>query len=561
MFRMLIVDDVHIIVDSLFDLFEELPHLELELYKAYSAVEALKILKSTKIDLVLTDIKMPEMTGLEMLGQIRKQWPRCKVIFLTSYNDFDYVQEAIASGGFDYLLKTEGDPAIVHSIEKAIAAMKEETAIDHLIDRTQQQLRASLPALQKEYLWDLAQGKAMSAGSLKSAFEDMGISLSVTSPVFLLIGRIDSWKQATTPSDKALLLYAIHNIVHEYLSPMVRLIHIPFEQSKIIWFIQPLDDHQADHPEFTEATQRTFQFLHGTLESIQASFKDKLQLTVSFMLSKTPAPWLNAADRFQQMKTTMSWGLGLRSGMLLTDPGSEFELGRHQNHPGIVSGRGIPFSHIGAMSHFLDNNQKNEYFELFDATMRALAEEASTIQERLAVYYGLSSIFLMYINQRGVPINPDERTELRLDRLSGKPEQEDWPETANYLRKLAEWIFEHKKEEQSDQAQAIVFKIHSYIEANLDGDTSLTRLADLVNLNPSYLSRLYKEITGRVLSDHISEVRIQTAVRLLRENVLKVHEIATVLGYNSTFAFTRFFKSHMHMVPQEYRQSLDFRPK
>ncbi len=86
--RILIVDDEPFIVNGLAGMMKEATELDLEVYKAESAEEAIDWLERTAIDIVLTDINMPGMDGLELQQIIVKQWPRCKVIFLTGHTEF-----------------------------------------------------------------------------------------------------------------------------------------------------------------------------------------------------------------------------------------------------------------------------------------------------------------------------------------------------------------------------------------------------------------------------------------------------------------------------------------
>ena len=80
MYRLLIVDDEPIIVDGLADLFSSIHYVELEIYKAYSAVQALELMRKDRIDIVLSDICMPGMSGLDIQKEIKFQWPRSKMI-------------------------------------------------------------------------------------------------------------------------------------------------------------------------------------------------------------------------------------------------------------------------------------------------------------------------------------------------------------------------------------------------------------------------------------------------------------------------------------------------
>ena len=92
MYRLLIVDDEYQIVDWLYELFRGIPYLDLDICKAYSGSEALEWLNRTKIDIVITDICMPGIDGLELADRIYKNWPFCKLIFLTGYDEFDFTK-------------------------------------------------------------------------------------------------------------------------------------------------------------------------------------------------------------------------------------------------------------------------------------------------------------------------------------------------------------------------------------------------------------------------------------------------------------------------------------
>ncbi len=81
MYRLLIVDDEEIITDGLYEVFSSYNPEQLDVYKAYSATEALEWLARSRIDIILTDIAMPGMNGLELIEKVQNFWPKCKVVF------------------------------------------------------------------------------------------------------------------------------------------------------------------------------------------------------------------------------------------------------------------------------------------------------------------------------------------------------------------------------------------------------------------------------------------------------------------------------------------------
>ena len=91
---------------------------------------------------------------------------------------------------------------------------------------------------------------------------------------------------------------------------------------------------------------------------------------------------------------------------------------------------------------------------------------------------------------------------------------------------------------------------------HLADDLSLIRLGELSFFNPSYLSRLFKQKTGQNLSDFISGLKMEQAMLFLRDNSLKISDVANRLGFESQHYFSRFFKKNTGRTPQEYREQL-----
>ncbi|MBD5455405.1 MAG: helix-turn-helix domain-containing protein [Lachnospiraceae bacterium] len=95
-----------------------------------------------------------------------------------------------------------------------------------------------------------------------------------------------------------------------------------------------------------------------------------------------------------------------------------------------------------------------------------------------------------------------------------------------------------------------------YIEENTDKDLSLIMLADVVYLNPSYLSHLFRQQMKMTISEYIKDVRIGQCKKMLADPKYHIHEVARAVGYDNASYFTRFFKKMTGMTPQAYRQGL-----
>ena len=118
MYRMMIVDDEERIANSIYDLMDE--RFDFELYRCYSAMAALDVIRTMRFDIVITDIAMPGMSGLELLNKVQAIWPKCHFLILTAYDSFDYAYETLRHDRVDYLLKIESYDTICQCVERKL---------------------------------------------------------------------------------------------------------------------------------------------------------------------------------------------------------------------------------------------------------------------------------------------------------------------------------------------------------------------------------------------------------------------------------------------------------
>ncbi|MFS0726448.1 response regulator transcription factor [Paenibacillus sp. 1P07SE] len=548
MLRLLVVDDMPIIADGLYELFREEQRMPTQVFKAYSAPEAIRIIKAEPIDVVVTDIKMPEVSGLELLKQINELRPQCKVIFLTSYHDFEFAREAVILGGFDFILKTEGDARIQEAVYKAAEEVLEDRESHELVERAQAQHQLALPMLQQQFLLELLQGRPIAQADRSGQLRALEIKLKPELPVHLVVIRIDRWKFSMNWSDRALLLYSVQNIMDEYLSPRVRLHTLALDSSHIVGLWQPLEPQPSD-----KEASKTFRFFYGTLETIQNTCRELLKLHISVILGKDAEAWKGIGDKLHRLVLLLQSGIGRNHELLTTD--EELMTARDGKamqedaltEPGIY----LPLMQYASLPALLASGKQEEFMALFEELVVMVNEAGDHIGLKLEALHYLASMFLGYMNRRRLLSEVTER--FGRERLSHFDPGSDWSQVVVYFRELAVYLFQHSSFEQEDRSNRLVQNIQQYILSHLKEDLSLTRLGERVHLNPTYLSRLYKQITGEGISDYIMEARMERAKALLEHSELKIHEIAEEVGYQSGIAFTRFFKKMIHFTPQEYR--------
>ncbi|WP_378093313.1 response regulator [Cohnella hongkongensis] len=548
--NVLIVDDEPLAVNYLAEALADLPNLQLNVTKAYSGKDALAKLGSGKADILLTDIRMPGMSGMELADAIRKTNPRCRIIFLTGYNDFDYVQTAIRKGGVDYVLKTEGDGAIVSALEKAVADIEEELNDEQIMQKARQQVHLAMPSLRRDYLIDFLQGEVDSLAARRKRFSELDIDLDPDQPVCTMLGRIDAWGSFSAPADRALLFYSIHNIAEEHFESNMRFVALQYDRTRTVWLLQPKRG---------EAMETVNQALRASAERIQAACKSMLRIPFSIALSFRPVSWEEAGSVLEELKLQLTFCMAAGAEVLMTETADREDGDSRRESSTLLLEIGRLRSNIhklDLLESSMDHGKKDEFAELYGSLFRVKEELFASDEGKwlgLELFSHLSAFFLTYLNKRKL-IEAMEAN-VQIERIYNPNHHPGLEAMLAFFEELGARITEHNGKRQKERSHVIVERVHHYIHQFLHEELSLTRLAEIVYLSPPYLSRMYKQMTGQGLLDYINETRIHRAKLLLKQSDKKIHDIASEIGFDSAPYFTRLFRKKTGMTPQEYRDS------
>ncbi len=558
MYRLLIVDDEEQIVDWLYELFKAETGMDLDVYKAYSGSEALEWLNRTAIDIVLADINMPGMNGIELMKRIKETWPSCRVIFLTGYDEFDYVYTAQKYDGVAYLLKSESDNEIVRTVEKAVNEIEAGFRNSEMIINAKEQIKKTIPFMQKDFMTDLVEGMLPSSGDIQENLDALDIPLTAVHPVLMLTGRIDPAVVKMSSYEHRDMLCTVNMVIEKYMRADMSYVYVIHERSYMVWFIQPsasLKKHaRADVPR--TIWNVALNCIKDAVRCVQMSCREAMGITVSFALENEPCEWDSIADRYTALRRQMNSRIGTGNEMILIDdylPGTDDRCIQYKNTE--VEKACSRLKMASSLSTLLESGQRREFFEIMHQVSETLRGVGSlNYGPAIEIYYTISLQFLSYVNRYGL----EEKIAFKLGlyKLSRHDEHMTWNDAVNYFFRLAEIIFEIQKDEQKSRSDYIVAQVKQHIGRNIQKELSVYSLGEFVHLNPIYLSRLFKQSTGMNLSEYIINERIKEAKRLLENKEMKIHEIAQAVGCTSSNYFSRLFKKVTGITPQEYRSRM-----
>ncbi len=540
MYRLLIVDDEEIITDSLYEVFQQMMAGKLDVCRAYSAKEALDWLARTRIDIILTDIRMPGMSGLELSEEIRVYWPRCRIIFLTGYSEFHYAYQAIQMPSVRYLLKTEGYSKVTDTVQEVIDELDHSRQIRQRLDQSKERLEALELLAQGEYFRQmLLESDTLAATDtlLGHDFAHLNIAFNPQAPVALALGRLAS-PHGLSYIEQSERLRSVRLIWDSYMKEQTLSLGIVDKHGDLIWFVQPaahVEDKLGGH---------LIRYLEGTLEMVQEACFHSQALPISFTLSGSPCRWSSITEQYERLRKLQQMKLGDGIPVIVKDRVEAEE---------VASGReGQMLSYRASqLEAHLEGGREQEFIEGLDQLEQYVLHRGDNVQMAVEGYYAAALLLFSHINRLGHYQRISEAGKLmRLD------DHASMREGFSYLRQIAKALFGLKKLEARDRTELVIDRICHYIESHLCEELSLVKLAEIHYFNPSYLSRLFKQERGVNLSEYIDKCRIRKAKELLREPEFKVRDVALRVGYEAAHSFTRFFKKVTGMTPQEYRDSL-----
>lgn len=539
MYRLLVVDDETIIADGLHDVFAAFdPNLAVS--KAYSGYEALEVMNRSRVDIVLSDIRMPGLDGLALMAQIHKEWPHCKIIFLTGYDDFDYVYQAIQKPGVSYILKTEGYGRVKDKVREAMAELDRELQVKQMELQSRKRQYTLETLLQSEYFRHLVKG-SRGIGELAADFGKLNIPLDADKPVTVVLAALGLAAREHSHVDRQAAALTVITLADSFLREHVRLIGVPDRYQDVLWLIQPKEDG-ADRTALTR-------LLEGTFDWIGQACQEAAGVTLAVTLANAPVSWHQLSRTYELVRQLKDDrvvdGAYMVQSVTLPVPDMEADGADKADHRGSVRRRTY-LEEAELLDIHLESGRREEFFNVMENLVSHLGDEPSPAQA-MEGYYAVALVLLAHGNRlaaRGR--GPDHR-------LLGFDDHPSWRDGFAYLRQIAEELFARRQSSDKKRAEQAIDRIRAHIEAHLHEDLSLIRLAGQVHFNPSYLSRMFKQAAGITLSEYIDESRVKKAKELLKDHELKIAEVGARVGYDAPHSFTRFFKKMTGMTPQEYR--------
>jgi len=497
MFKVFMVDDEPFIIEGLHHIVDWQEFgLEIAGY-AYDGRQALDKMLDLKVDVLITDIAMPEMNGLELIRELRAIRPELKIIVLSGYNEFDYLKESMKYGIENYLLK----PINVQELKETLRF-----TVDKLNAPAERLWSDNdINILRENVLYRWVAGR-ISPAELKE--RTALLKLDIAAPYYMAaVIRCPEREEEA------------HHAVAEAMDAGNATVFRDNEGNTVVLFAL------ADQEEAREKARVEVETLRRKL------IPYKLRITVG----RAQASACGAAESYAQARKAQEY--------FIVRPEEEtIDCERIEEEGGEVSGAtAFSWPDYLKMLHAGDAAQ----------LARRIAEDIRRMRDEP----GMSPSALRYaviglLQQIHAELKSDPPF-LQLDEIERIGRVTDIGELIAIVQEAAERLVAGLNR---DGKSPVISGVLEYIHTAYSEPLSLKQLGRKFHVHPVYLGQLFQKETGIGFTDYLNRYRISKAKQLLRESHHKVHEIARLVGYREVGYFYRNFKKYTGLSPLDYKE-------
>lgn len=481
---------------------------------------ALPLLRATRPDVLLTDIKMPFMDGLQLSKLVRERMPWVKIVILSGHDEFDYAREAINLGVADYLLKPVTVQKLQDTLQKLAGQLDREKREKENLHRLQEQVEENQAALRERLLLKLVVG-AISPAEVIEKGQGLGLDL-VARHYLVVILKIELGDRSEQFDfdEYQRVQQAIADLVQP--NPDIFLLKKDFEDVILIMK--------------GAAPEHILEECDLLLADVRRSVADtRYRVGVGMGSIQN-----RIADIYQSFVEAL---MGLRQP---SDEGAD-EMSR------VVERAELLKLDKAAVEDYLRCGTQDEFDAFFDAYLRPLGESA--LKSNLIKNYVFVDVVLAaarLVNDLGGDI---DRVIPELNSI------ETVLSKTGSIEQLREQVFKilcdtlsFRNSQRSGQYKTLVRLAKDYMEEHfVDPELSLNEVASQVNLSASHFSAVFSQETGQTFKECLTEIRIRKAKELLRSTPLRSADIAYQVGYNDPHYFSSVFKKNTGISPIEFR--------
>jgi two-component system response regulator YesN len=499
---------------------------------ASSAKEAISMMEREVPHLLLTDITMPNMNGLELAAYVRKRWPRVRIVILTAYGEFEYARQAIELGVDNYLIKLAQTPEqILEACRKVAEDLEQELDIDHKLEMQLKLEREKEWTRKRQWTERLTEGE----GNMHELPVPSEWLAGVESASYV-VGITMGWRVTGSSGQGDASLEELEQLQSQLAEVLKAKLDAQMLGDGNGMIILPL---QHTH----------LLLLIGSKREVPA-----------FHLNQLARLAQDAVNAFAPVKSLSHIGSVEELGKLRW---TEKQLANliHKGRDGLAAYFYSEAEKPSIVLRRLDAQQSREWTA---AVVKALQREnVEAFREAVSVMItpGVPPIHpgdLLRLTRQMLQPELVRLPDAVVARLSGIDRLTTWNTYCEWwlatIDAICDWW-----NQQAQPPMTVRKEIQwmcRYIREHYQADLQLAELAKLVHMHPSYAGQMFKQEIGENFLEYVNRVRMEKASEMLERTTMKIYEVSGAVGISDYRYFCKLFKSYTGVTPTQYKSKM-----
>ncbi|MCX7711476.1 MAG: helix-turn-helix domain-containing protein [Clostridia bacterium] len=507
-----------------------------EPFEAMEGESALGIMREIEPEIVLVDMKMPNMNGVTFLKAAKKEFPKTKYIVISGFEDFEYTKEAIHSKVVDYLLKPVVEGELNEVLARAVAELEEERRQENDLISMKIAKNLSTPMAKEKIVLSVIE----SSGMIVLMDEHKAIlGIEEGNSIFgIAILNVINFNEICTSkfnSDAYSAFFAFTNVVDEMFSSCGKSFSFKSNRSKNeIILVLTLDKSKAGdfRPAVANKLNETIKKLEELfsvfcIASIGSFYEEFGMLYHSFQEAAIILDGINVLKCDKSVFTSSEPETRTRRASLIDKKELliyAFESGSIEYSKSIIN-------------EYFNGIRDSGYLRLDD--LYKAAAEFLVIIDKIVQQLDIQDAYTIVAAFRQVI---SEKPFTKLDDFSV------------FVYNAIEKIYDSVRLNLKASEKTKLYEIRDYIDKNYSREIKLTYFSDKYYLSKEYLSKMFKEEFGYSIYEYVLKVRMDKAKEMMADPNVKIQTVSDLLGYKDNNYFSRAFKTYYGMAPSEYRE-------
>lgn len=485
-----------------------------------------------KPDILITDIRMPFMDGLELSRLVKKELPDIKILILSGYDEFEHAKKAIKIGVTEYLLKPISAAKLTEVLNAVAETIRQENEEKNLLETYFAEMRENTERDKMRLFGKLLMGD-LSMGEILEAGERFGMNLGASCykiVLFKILANLENHVYAEQMVD------ACSSV--EQAASMMEGVYV-FQRGVEGWaFLLTAQDEKS----MEESAKILYQ-------NLKQAMKNYTQLEYFGGIGSTVPRIRSLKQSFREADRAFAARFVEEANQIISQ--KEFE--KSQMEEGLKMQGVVQIGKSREMlQKFLSNGTREEVKAFSDAYISSIEEE--NIRSTMVRQYVVIDVCIVILSfcERISSANRLQEEAEELQKMMQKIHS--LSEIKKYVVRLLNEAIELRDAESGRRYSDLIAAAKKEIENHyMTEEISLNTVAISVGMSPSYFSSIFSKEAGKTFVEYLTEVRIEKAKEFLMCSSMKTSEIGYEVGYKDPHYFSYIFKKVQGCSPKEYR--------